>query len=53
MREGWTKTHFNSLLLDPRKVQGVEGISQGVANLDVFRMFVELIFYVGKGKNAS
>ena len=48
-RDGRTKTHFNYLLLDPRKVQG---LSRGVVNLDVFRTFVESIFYVGKGKNA-
>lgn len=44
------KCHFNYLLLDPRKVQGLE--AGGVSDLDVFRRFVESVFYIGKGKNA-
>ena len=44
------KCHFNYLLLDPRKAQGVK--AGGCSDLDVFRRFVESVFYIGKGKNA-
>lgn len=49
-RDKRVKCHFNYLLLDPRKTQGLE--AGAVSDLDVFRRFVESVFYIGKGKNA-
>lgn len=47
-RVGQPKNHHNYLLLDPRKLTG----RHLKLSLEDFRMFVEGIFYVGKGKNA-
>ena len=47
-RDAVTKTHFNYLLLDPRKNGGGKASNE----LEMFQVFVESVFYVGKGKNA-
>ena len=51
-----TKDHFNYLLLDPRVLDrlhsGDDGDVKVASELDTFRVFVESIFYVGKGKNS-
>ena len=58
-----TKDHFNYLLLDPRVLDRlfVDGDCEATddtrdedvkSELDEFRVFVESVFYVGKGKNS-
>ena len=58
-RDRGTKDHFNYLLLDPRVLERLsptdDSNSTGDGNksdLEKFRVFVESIFYVGKGKNS-
>ena len=59
-----TKDHFNYLLLDPRVLERLsqtpdsysatcsDGGRGNLSELEKFRVFVESIFYVGKGKNS-
>ena len=58
-----TKDHFNYLLLDPRVLERLHVSSTSDSNLasdcsgdgkdlEKFRVFVESVFYVGKGKNS-
>ena len=49
-RDWSTKTHFNYLLLDPTHLWPAG--DEGRESLRNFRVFVEAVFYVGKGKNA-
>ena len=52
-RDWSTKTHFNYLLLDPSGLGCLGGGHRGRReSLEEFRIFVEAVFYVGKGKNA-
>ena len=45
---GQPKSHHNYLLVDPQKLMG----KKLTLKLEDFRLFVEGVFYVGKGKNA-
>ena len=49
-RDWSTKTHFNYLLLDPSQLHQLD--PGGRDSVEQFRVFVEGVFYVGKGKNA-
>ena len=55
-RDRGTKDHFNYLLLDPRvleKLSTVKTVDGDVSSeLGRFRVFVESVFYIGKGKNS-
>lgn len=53
-----TKDHFNYLLLDPRVLERLSSTNDlsdcggDRKDLEKFRVFVESVFYVGKGKNS-
>ena len=49
-RDWSTKTHFNYLLLDPSQLGQLNRGERD--SIEHFRVFVEAVFYVGKGKNA-
>lgn len=49
-RDWSTKTHFNYLLLDPTHLDKIHSDQRD--NVKQFRIFVEAVFYIGKGKNA-
>ena len=51
-REGITKESFNYILIDPRISQNLPGQIADLSELDRFRIFIESIFYVGKGKRS-
>ncbi|NXT23714.1 ANKL1 protein, partial [Syrrhaptes paradoxus] len=51
-REGFCKSSFNYLLLDPRTTQNLPLRSPRLSPAECFRTFVEAIFYVGKGTRA-
>ncbi|XP_042650652.1 ankyrin repeat and LEM domain-containing protein 1 [Tyto alba] len=51
-REGLVKSSFNYLLLDPRTTQNLPLRSHLLSPAECFRIFVEAIFYVGKGTRA-
>ena len=51
-RDWSTKTHFNYLLLDPTHLNTLDHSSQKKSDVEQFRVFIEAVFYVGKGKNA-
>ena len=51
-REGITKESFNYILIDPRISQNLPSLIADLSELDRFRIFIESIFYVGKGKRS-
>ena len=52
-REGHVKSAFNYLLIDPRISQNLPlRAKQGLSELQVFRIFIDSIFYIGKGSRA-
>lgn len=51
-REGNLKSSFNYLLLDPRVSLNLPMRHTRLPFLEVFRIFVSAIFYVGKGKRS-
>ena len=51
-REGITKESFNYILIDPRISQNLPSQIAELSELDRFRIFVESIFYIGKGKRS-
>ena len=51
-REGISKESFNYILIDSRISQNLPSLIAELSELDRFRIFVESIFYVGKGKRS-
>ncbi|KAL6431285.1 hypothetical protein ACFW04_007152 [Cataglyphis niger] len=51
-REGRSKTSFNYLLLDPRITQDLPNRSVHLAEAEVWSIFLNAIFYIGKGKRS-
>ncbi|XP_061884032.1 ankyrin repeat and LEM domain-containing protein 1 isoform X2 [Entelurus aequoreus] len=51
-REGFIKSSFNYLLLDPRVTKNLPFRSQTMTTQECFQAFVHAIFYVGKGKRS-
>uniref|UniRef100_A0A4W3HJD4 Uncharacterized protein n=1 Tax=Callorhinchus milii TaxID=7868 RepID=A0A4W3HJD4_CALMI len=51
-RGGLVKSSFNYLLLDPRVTMNLPARSHALSDDDCFRIFVNAIFYVGKGKRS-
>lgn len=51
-REGVMKSSFNYLLLDPRVSLNLPMRHTVLSPLEIFRIFVSSIFYIGKGKRA-
>ena len=51
-REGHQKSAFNYILIDPRVTRNLPSRAKLSSSTDVFRTFVEAIFYVGKGSRA-
>ena len=51
-REGITKESFNYILIDPRISQNLPSQIAELSELDRLRIFIESIFYVGKGKRS-
>ena len=51
-REGITKESFIYILIDPRISQNLPSLIADLSELDRFRIFIESIFYVGKGKRS-
>ncbi|KAM0729136.1 Ankyrin repeat and LEM domain-containing protein 1 [Formica fusca] len=51
-REGRSKTSFNYLLLDPRITQDLPNRSIHLAEAEVWSIFLNAIFYIGKGKRS-
>ncbi len=50
-REGHQKSAFNYILIDPRVTQNLpaRARSQNLNPNEIFRIFVQAIFYIGKG----
>jgi len=53
-REGHQKSAFNYILIDPRVTQNLpaRARSQNLNPNEIFRIFVQAIFYIGKGSRA-
>ncbi|XP_053558906.1 ankyrin repeat and LEM domain-containing protein 1 [Bombina bombina] len=51
-REGVLKSSFNYLLLDPRVTRNLPSRSHTLSKNDCFRIFVNSVFYIGKGKRS-
>ncbi|KYN03956.1 Ankyrin repeat and LEM domain-containing protein 1 [Cyphomyrmex costatus] len=51
-REGTSKTSFTYLLLDPRITQDLPNRSVHLTNSEVWSIFLNAIFYIGKGKRS-
>ncbi|XP_018344368.1 PREDICTED: uncharacterized protein LOC108749870 [Trachymyrmex septentrionalis] len=51
-REGTSKTSFTYLLLDPRITQDLPNRSVHLAESEVWSIFLNAIFYIGKGKRS-
>lgn len=51
-REGFIKSSFNYLLLDPRVTKNLPYRSQSMIPKECFQTFINAVFYVGKGKRS-
>lgn len=51
-REGNIKSAFNYVLIDPRVTQNLPVRGKSMSPSEVFRTFVDAVFYVGKGSRA-
>lgn len=51
-REGRSQTSFNYLLLDPRVTQDLQHRSIYLTKAEVWSIFLNAIFYIGKGKRS-
>ncbi|XP_052440411.1 uncharacterized protein LOC127979187 [Carassius gibelio] len=51
-REGYIKSSFNYLLLDPRVTKNLPYRSQSMNPKECFQTFISAVFYVGKGKRS-
>ncbi|XP_059412938.1 ankyrin repeat and LEM domain-containing protein 1 [Carassius carassius] len=51
-REGFIKSSFNYLLLDPRVTKNLPYRSQSMNPKECFQTFISAVFYVGKGKRS-
>ncbi|XP_051519743.1 ankyrin repeat and LEM domain-containing protein 1 isoform X2 [Myxocyprinus asiaticus] len=51
-REGFIKSSFNYLLLDPRVTKNLPYRSQSMTPKECFQTFINAVFYVGKGKRS-
>ncbi|XP_057211432.1 ankyrin repeat and LEM domain-containing protein 1 isoform X2 [Triplophysa rosa] len=51
-REGFIKSSFNYLLLDPRVTMNLPYRSQSMSPKECFRTFINAVFYIGKGKRS-
>ncbi|XP_077089874.1 uncharacterized protein LOC143741319 [Siphateles boraxobius] len=51
-REGFIKSSFNYLLLDPRVTKNLPYRSQSMIPKECFLTFINAVFYVGKGKRS-
>ncbi|XP_042601048.1 ankyrin repeat and LEM domain-containing protein 1 isoform X1 [Cyprinus carpio] len=51
-REGFIKSSFNYLLLDPRVTKNLPYRSQSMNPKECFQTFLSAVFYVGKGKRS-
>nr|XP_022913973.1 ankyrin repeat and LEM domain-containing protein 1 [Onthophagus taurus] len=51
-REGTTKSSFTYLLLDPRITQNLPNRYEKLDKSEIWRTFLDSIFYVGKGKRS-
>lgn len=51
-REGTSKASFTYLLLDPRVTQDLPNRSAGLAESEAWSIFLNAIFYIGKGKRS-
>ncbi|XP_050960200.1 ankyrin repeat and LEM domain-containing protein 1 isoform X2 [Labeo rohita] len=51
-REGFIKSSFNYLLLDPRVTKNLPYRSQSMIPKECFQTFISAVFYVGKGKRS-
>ncbi|XP_067281432.1 ankyrin repeat and LEM domain-containing protein 1 isoform X2 [Pseudorasbora parva] len=51
-REGFIKSSFNYLLLDPRVTKNLPYRSQSMIPKECFQTFINAVFYIGKGKRS-
>lgn len=51
-REGNIKSAFNYLLIDPRITNNLPVRGKNLSHREIFKTFVEAIFYIGKGSRA-
>ncbi|XP_056597323.1 ankyrin repeat and LEM domain-containing protein 1 isoform X1 [Triplophysa dalaica] len=51
-REGFIKSSFNYLLLDPRVTMNLPYRSQSMSPKECFQTFINAVFYIGKGKRS-
>ncbi|CAH1254153.1 ANKLE1 [Branchiostoma lanceolatum] len=51
-REGRLKSSFNYLLLDPRVTKNLPARGRYMTDMEIFKIFISSIFYIGKGKRA-
>lgn len=51
-REGYSKTSFTYLLLDPRVTNNLPCRAESMDSKDMWEVFLSSIFYVGKGKRS-